>query len=69
MDGVADLDTIDKAMQLGTNYPRGPLAWARSLGYLQVVGVLDHLRAEYGEERYRASPLLRRWARLSQVLA
>jgi hypothetical protein len=25
--------------------------------------MLDHLRAEYGEERYRAAPLLRRWAR------
>jgi 3-hydroxybutyryl-CoA dehydrogenase len=66
-EGVADLDTIDKAMQLGTNYPRGPLAWARYIGYERVLAVLDHLHAEYGEERYRAAPLLRRWDRLGQI--
>jgi 3-hydroxybutyryl-CoA dehydrogenase len=68
-EGVADADTIDKAMQLGTNYPKGPLAWAKELGYTQVVAVLDHLHAEYGEERYRVAPLLRRWLRLEQVSA
>jgi 3-hydroxybutyryl-CoA dehydrogenase len=62
-EGVAEADTVDLAMRLGTNYPRGPLEWARQLGYGRVVAVLDHLRAEYGEERYRTAPLLRRWAR------
>jgi 3-hydroxybutyryl-CoA dehydrogenase len=63
-EGVADSDTIDLAMQLGTNYPKGPLEWAAQLGYRQVVSVLEHLHAEYGEERYRIAPLLKRWARL-----
>lgn len=64
-EGVAEVETIDLAMQLGTNYPRGPLAWAKEIGYAKVVAVLDHLRDEYGEERYRIAPLLRRWARLA----
>lgn len=68
-EGVAQLDDIDKAMQLGTNYPKGPLAWANELGYITVVDILDHLHAEYGEERYRVAPLLRRWARLGLVSA
>jgi 3-hydroxybutyryl-CoA dehydrogenase len=62
-EGSADQGTIDKAMKLGTNYPKGPFEWAVNLGYDKVVNMLDHLRAEYGEERYRAAPLLRRWAR------
>ncbi|MEW5957377.1 MAG: 3-hydroxyacyl-CoA dehydrogenase [Chloroflexota bacterium] len=66
-DGVADGETIDRAMTLGANYPKGPLAWAKELGYGRVVAVLDHLQAEYGEDRYRTAPLLRRLARLDQL--
>jgi 3-hydroxybutyryl-CoA dehydrogenase len=68
-EGVADFDTIDKAMQLGTNYPHGPLEWAKELGLTKVVNLLDHLHREFGEERYRVAPLLRRWSRLEQVTA
>ncbi|QLQ05690.1 MAG: hypothetical protein HZY76_06125 [Anaerolineae bacterium] len=35
-EGVATADDIDTAMRLGTNYPRGPLAWGEALG-LEVV--------------------------------
>lgn len=66
-EGVADGDTIDRAMQLGTNYPFGPLAWAKDTGYAKVVAVLDHLYREYGEERYRVAPPLRRWSRLTEL--
>jgi 3-hydroxybutyryl-CoA dehydrogenase len=66
-EGVADADTIDLAMKLGVNYPKGPLAWAKELGYDKVVAVLDHLNEEYREERYRAAPLLRRLARREQL--
>ncbi len=63
LEGVADADTIDQAMKLGVNYPRGLLEWGVALGWSRVLTVLDHLYAEYHEERYRASVLLRRWAR------
>jgi 3-hydroxybutyryl-CoA dehydrogenase len=62
-EGAADQATIDLAMKLGTNYPKGPFEWGVNLGYDKVVNVLDHMRGEYGEERYRAAPLLRRWSR------
>ena len=64
-EGVADPDTIDLAMRLGMNYPKGPLAWAREIGYAQICSILAHLQSEYGEDRYRPAPLLRRWARLA----
>lgn len=63
LEGVGDADTIDLAMKLGVNYPRGLVEWGALLGWGRVLAVLDHLYAEYHEERYRASVLLRRWAR------
>jgi 3-hydroxybutyryl-CoA dehydrogenase len=58
--GVASAAAVDTAMRLGVNYPQGPLAWAEEIGLKRVLEVLDHLRRSYGEERYRASWLLRR---------
>jgi 3-hydroxybutyryl-CoA dehydrogenase len=59
---VATPSDIDVAMMKGTNYPRGPLAWADQLGAKTVLTVLDNLARTYGEDRYRASSLLRRVA-------
>jgi 3-hydroxybutyryl-CoA dehydrogenase len=58
--GVASAEAVDQAMCLGVNYPRGPLAWAEAIGLERVRDVLDHLARTYGEDRYRASWLLRR---------
>ena len=66
-EGIADAKTIDRAMSLGTNFPYGPLEWASRVGYAQVLDILDHLHAEFHEDRYRAAPLMRRWARLSSL--
>jgi 3-hydroxybutyryl-CoA dehydrogenase len=60
--GIGSADDIDTAMKLGFNYPRGPLQWGADIGYGRVLGVLDSLHRELGEERYRAAPLLRRMA-------
>lgn len=58
--GVCSAAAVDIAMQKGVNYPRGPLAWADSVGVPHIVAVLSNLAAAYGEDRYRVSPLLRR---------
>jgi 3-hydroxybutyryl-CoA dehydrogenase len=58
--GVCSAQAVDIAMQKGVNYPRGPLAWADSVGLAHVVAVLANMAAAYGEDRYRVSPLLRR---------
>jgi 3-hydroxybutyryl-CoA dehydrogenase len=59
MEGVASVQDIDTAMQLGTNYPRGPLTWADYVGLDVILAILNHLEDEYGEDRYCAMPLLR----------
>lgn len=58
--GVCSEDAVDIAMQGGVNYPCGPISWARKIGLAKVLTVLDNLARNYGEDRYRASPLLRR---------
>ncbi|MEB2341308.1 MAG: 3-hydroxyacyl-CoA dehydrogenase NAD-binding domain-containing protein [Flavobacteriia bacterium] len=59
---VASKEDLDLAMTKGVNYPKGLLAWADEQGAAHWVHVLDSLYAEYHEERYRTSPLLRRMA-------
>ena len=59
---VCTIAAVDIAMQFGVNYPIGPLAWADKIGVGQVLEVLDNLQDNYGEDRYRASPLLIRKA-------
>ena len=59
---IALAEDVDLAMTKGVNYPKGLLAWADELGLTAIVQRLDALHSEYGEDRYRASPLLRRMA-------
>lgn len=62
MERTAAAEDVDRAMELGTGYPRGPLAWAQLLGLDHTIAILDGLSAEQGDDRYRAAPLLRRMA-------
>jgi len=57
---VATREDIDLAMTNGVNYPKGLLQWADELGLDYVLQKLEALFAEYGEDRYRPNPLLKR---------
>jgi 3-hydroxybutyryl-CoA dehydrogenase len=61
-EGVGSAEDVDDGMVLGLNHPRGPFAWCEAISPVHVLAVLDALRIELGEERYRAAPLLRRMA-------
>lgn len=60
---VASREDVDLAMTSGVNYPKGLLKWADELGLDYVLGKLEELFSEYGEDRYRPNPLLRRMVR------
>ena len=60
---VASPTSVDLAMTKGVNYPKGLLAWADELGPAWVLKKLENLFAEYGEDRYRPNPLLRKVVR------
>ena len=68
-EGTAEAAAIDRAMQLGTNYPRGPLTWGDAIGPARVLAVLDALWHDTHDPRYRACPLLRTRALLGEGLA
>ncbi len=57
---IATKEDIDLAMTKGVNYPKGLLAWADEIGLENVLNQLEAQFNEYGEDRYRPSPLLRR---------
>lgn len=59
---VSTAGDIDLAMTKGVNYPKGLLAWCDEIGAERVLGWMARLQSEYGEDRYRPSPLLRKMA-------
>ena len=66
--GIASADDVDAAMQKGVNYPVGPLAWGRRIGFERVTQVLLHLAQAYGEDRYRTSLWLQREVQAARPL-
>jgi 3-hydroxybutyryl-CoA dehydrogenase len=59
---IASENDIEIAMTKGVNYPKGLLQWGRDKTYSWCVEKLDSLYHIYHEDRYRCSPLLRKWA-------
>jgi 3-hydroxybutyryl-CoA dehydrogenase len=57
---IASPMDVDLAMTKGVNYPKGLLNWGNEIGLDEVLKQLDTLYAEYGDDKYRASVLLRR---------
>ena len=59
---------IDTAVELGLNYPKGPLALGDMLGARRVLAVLDGMQAATRDPKYRATAWLRRRALLGVSL-
>lgn len=62
-DGVADVEGIDAAMQLGANHPMGPLALGDLIGLDVCLAIMETLYSEYGDTKYRPHPLLKKMVR------
>ena len=65
---IAAPGDIDIAVELGLNYPKGPLALGDGLGPARVLGVLDGMQAVTHDPKYRATAWLRRRAKLGVSL-
>ena len=61
MEGVATPEAVDTVMKLGMNHPMGPLALADLIGLDTCLAILDVLHAGFGDPKYRACPLLRKY--------
>jgi 3-hydroxybutyryl-CoA dehydrogenase len=65
---IASPEDLDRAVMLGLNYPRGPLAMGDALGAARILAILEAMHDFYKEPRYRPSPWLSRRARLGVSL-
>lgn len=59
-DGVASAESIDQVMKLGMAHPMGPLALADLIGLDVCLDILETLHRDFGDDKYRPAPLLRR---------
>ena len=66
-DGVADVEGIDTAMQLGANHPMGPLELGDYIGLDIVLAIMEVIYAETGDSKYRPAPLLRKMVRAKKL--
>ncbi len=60
-EGVGTAEDIDKAVKLGLNHPMGPLELCDFVGLDTLLAVLDVMFKEFGDTKYRACPLLRKY--------
>ncbi|HSR38024.1 MAG TPA: 3-hydroxyacyl-CoA dehydrogenase family protein, partial [Phnomibacter sp.] len=55
-DGICSASDMDTAMKLGTNYPKGPVAWMEEIGKEKIAKLLSAMAKT--DNRYAPHPLL-----------
>ncbi len=63
MEGIATIEDIDKTMLIGLGMRFGPFRQADLVGLHKVVRWMDNLYEEFGDSKYKPSPLIKRLVR------
>jgi 3-hydroxybutyryl-CoA dehydrogenase len=67
MEGVSTVEDIDKTMKIGYGMLRGPFTMADRIGLDKLTKWMEGLYNEYGDPRYKTSPLIRRMVRAGML--
>ncbi|NPD44076.1 MULTISPECIES: 3-hydroxyacyl-CoA dehydrogenase family protein [unclassified Lentimicrobium] len=67
LEGVASVPDIDKTIKHTTGYQTGPFELADNMGLDKVLKWMDNLYSEFGEIRYKPSPIIKRLVRAGMV--
>lgn len=67
MEGVAEMVDIDATMKAGFGFPYGPFEMADKIGIDVVIRWLDNLYREFGDIKYKASPMLKKRMRANHL--
>jgi len=67
MEGVGTLDDIDQTMKTGMGLTLGPFELSDKVGLDQVLRWMDNLYQEFGNIKYKASPLIKRKVRANHL--
>jgi 3-hydroxybutyryl-CoA dehydrogenase len=67
LEGVGNMDDIDATMKMGFGFPLGPFEVADKIGLDTIVRWLDNLYREFGDLKYKASPLLKKMVRANHL--
>jgi 3-hydroxybutyryl-CoA dehydrogenase len=67
MEGVGNMEDIDATMRMGFGFPLGPFELADKIGLDTIVRWLDNLYREFGDLKYKASPLLKKMVRANHI--
>ena len=67
LEGIASVEEIDKTIKHTTGHQTGPFEIADNIGLDKVLKWMDNLYNEFGEFRYKPSPLIKRMVRAGMV--
>ncbi len=67
MEGIATMTDIDKTMRIGLGMRFGPFRTADLIGLEKVVIWMDNLYEEFGQQKYKPAPLLKRLVRAKRL--
>ncbi len=67
LEGVASVKDIDETMKRATGFQFGPFEMADKIGLDKLLKWMDNLYSEFGEYRYKASPIIKRLVRINHL--
>ena len=67
VEGVSNVEHIDIITKLGYGLQHGPFELADRIGLDKILRLMDHLFAEFGVVKFKASPLIRRLVRANHL--